>query len=42
MMNEILNCGPGIGVFFAMALTGIVLIGFSFLTRKRKNKYWKS
>jgi len=41
-MNEILNCGPGIGVFFAMALTGIVLITLSFVTRKRKTKHWKS
>lgn len=37
-MNEILSCGPGIGVFFAMALTGIVLITFSLLTRKVKRK----
>lgn len=40
-MNEILNCGPGIGVFFAMALTGILLIAISFITRKRKSKHWK-
>jgi hypothetical protein len=37
-MNEILNAGPGIGVFFGMAVTGIVLIILSLLTRKTKRK----
>lgn len=37
-MNEIVNCGPGIGVFFAMAITGIVLIAISFLMTIVKSK----
>ena len=34
-MNEILSAGPGIGVFFGMAVTGIILMTISFLTRKK-------
>jgi hypothetical protein len=37
-MNEILNSGPGIGVFFGMAVTGIILIGISLVTGKKKSK----
>jgi len=37
-MNEILNCGPGIGVFFAMAIIGVVLIAISFLMTIVKSK----
>jgi hypothetical protein len=37
-MNEILNCGPGIGVFFAMAITGIILIAISIAMTMVKNK----
>lgn len=37
-MNEILNCGPGIGVFFAMAITGIILIAISIVMTIVKSK----
>lgn len=37
-MNEILNCGPGIGVFFAMAITGIILIAISIIMTIVKSK----
>lgn len=34
-MNELLNCGPGIGIFIGMAITGIILMTISFLTGKK-------
>ncbi len=37
-MEELMNSGPGIGIFFGMAIIGIILICIILLTAKRKKR----